>query len=199
MEGIVEELGAKDRIPPPLKLQHASKRSTAFSKEVEEKIQGASNAQVPIEEESGSEGEEEEGGGMMDASEEPQPVESLVIGVGSLRINEEGGRYLGASAASAYYVDEVSSYITSVPLACLVLMKSSLQDEDDSTEETNAPDDRPLTEGHPVIQIGPSRKGMEEIEHYRSLLPPIEEARRLAENYVRPVLSFFPFPTRKIC
>ncbi|GAA5939390.1 uncharacterized protein JCM15063_004508 [Sporobolomyces koalae] len=157
LESVVKDLGGQDQIPPPLQLQHALKRTTPLSKEVEAEIETASAGPLPHDSEATS-----DDGGAQDDEHPADTLEKLVIGVGSLRIgSNESGRYLGASGSPAYHFDE---------------------DDDD---KLSAEEDRPpLTEGHPVVQLGSSRReGNAEIEHYRGLLPPLPEINRLAKNY----------------
>lgn len=48
----------------------------------------------------------------------------------------------------------------------------------------------------PFIQLGNLYPRASEIERLRGFLPPVEEARQLAQNYVRFPFSFFFFPAR---
>lgn len=109
---LVTELGGGDKIPPPLRLQHAARRPSSFSKEVESQIEHASSLQGLTEEREGDHGgpdlngtdEEGEKGASGVADEEEA---KLIIGVGSLSIGDDNtGRYLGASAAPAYFFDD---------------------------------------------------------------------------------------------
>ncbi|GAA5979676.1 hypothetical protein JCM5350_003808 [Sporobolomyces pararoseus] len=166
LENLVTELGGGDKIPPPLKLQHAARRPSSFSKEVESQIEHASSLQGLTEEREGDHGgpdlngtDEEGEKGASEAADEEEA--KLIIGVGSLSIGDDNaGRYLGASAAPAYFFD----------------------DEDDEEEQE---EDKPRAEyeGQRVISLGTRHRGSEEIETYRSMLPPIETARQLAVNY----------------
>ncbi|GAA6024586.1 hypothetical protein JCM11491_000290 [Sporobolomyces phaffii] len=164
LETLVTELGGEDRIPPALKLKHAFRKSSSSVRDVESQI--ATNTYGHG---YGDEVESDEGEARMDEKDddrddggETDEEARLVVGVGSLSIgDDEAGRYLGASAAPAYYFDD----------------EDELDDHD--RDEVNSGN-----EGHPVIQLGPSRqKGMEEVESYRTLLPPLERAKELAENY----------------
>ena len=98
----VTELGSADRIPPPLKLQHASKKTSSFLKELEAQIEHASNM-------NGSDDDAASDEDLKEEASETEDEAKLVIGVGSLSIGaDEGTRYLGASAAPAYFFEEVS-------------------------------------------------------------------------------------------
>ncbi|GAA6060984.1 hypothetical protein JCM10212_000670 [Sporobolomyces blumeae] len=165
LEGIIRDLGQDERIPPPLPLVFATKRATSFSKEVEAKIEDASTAddRFTIDDEDDGPSDPENAGNGAGEGDETGGEESLIVGIGSLQIaGEESGRYLGASAGSAYFFDDDND------------------DEPASVEPASATSD--ITR-YPYIQLGPTYAKAAEVERLRSFLPPIDDAKRLAENY----------------
>lgn len=96
----MRDLGAEERIPPPLKLEEANKRSTTLTRELE----------ATIDERLGLEDEPAEGSMLQEEVEdeklEDDAVQKVLVGVGSLSIAESGRtRFLGAAAGSAYYYE----------------------------------------------------------------------------------------------
>ncbi|GAA5913642.1 uncharacterized protein JCM6883_004035 [Sporobolomyces salmoneus] len=165
LENLVTELGAGDRIPPALKLQHASKKTSSFLKELESQIEHASNTRANDDDIGGSD-EDLTRGDDFDAengdASENETEAKLVVGVGSLSIGaDEGTRYLGASAAPSYF----------------------FSDDEDDDDEQGADETQDDGEGHPVVQLGAGQRGIEEVETYRKMLPPFETAKSLADNY----------------
>ncbi|GAA5897932.1 hypothetical protein JCM8208_003195 [Rhodotorula glutinis] len=169
LESTIRDLGAEDRIPPPLNLEEATKRSTTVTKALEAEIAQPREYSSQDYEEQGSDGEEGAGQAATDAA-----VESVLVGVGSLSIADSGRtRFLGTSAGSAYYYDENA-------------------EQDDSDHSSVADEPTALGDGitrFPYIQLGNAYPKASELERLRGYLPGEVEGRRLAENYWK-YLSF---------
>ncbi|GAA5887930.1 hypothetical protein JCM6882_000806 [Rhodosporidiobolus microsporus] len=160
LEAIVRELGAGDRIPPPLHLEEATKRSTTITKELEAQIEDGPAEADPEDEGHGEVGDAE--------AEKPESdaLQKVLVGVGSLSIAESGQtRYLGPAAGSAYYAQEDDQGESSA---------ESVVDEGLATDDIVR---------YPFIQLGNHYPKASEIERLRGFLPAPEEAKRLADNY----------------
>ncbi|KPV75000.1 uncharacterized protein RHOBADRAFT_53911 [Rhodotorula graminis WP1] len=169
LESTIRDLGAEDRIPPPLNLEEATKRSTTVTKALQAEIAQPREDSSQDYEEQGSDGEEGAEQMAGDAA-----VESVLVGVGSLSIADSGRtRFLGTSAGSAYYYDENA-------------------EQDDSDHSSLADEPTALGDGitrFPYIQLGNAYPKASELERLRGYLPDEAEGRRLAENYWK-YLSF---------
>ncbi|GAA5984135.1 hypothetical protein JCM10908_006063 [Rhodotorula pacifica] len=180
LESVIIELGHPERIPPPLKLEEATKRSTTLTKELEEEITNGATAQ-----EQGPAGarERRSRNASMDEQEEEEELsdealDAVLMGVGSLSIADSGRtRFLGTSAGSAYY-DPIREE----------------EDDEEGNPMTDAPDDRGRSAStetgdgivrYPFIQLGPGYAKSAELERLRGYLPEQEETYRLASNYWR--------------
>lgn len=162
LENVITELGQQARIPPPLKLEEAVKRSTTITKALEDEIAGRRPRRTS------SDGPDEENEYSAD-----EGLDAVLIGVGSLSIAESGRtRFLGTSAGSAYY--EPVSY-----------------DDGDEEPAPGSPAAASETEStkpiirYPFIQFGPTYHKAAEVERLRAYLPPFEVAQRLGSNYWR--------------
>ncbi|GAA5820480.1 hypothetical protein JCM3770_005543 [Rhodotorula araucariae] len=177
LESIVRELGAAERIPAPLNLEEATKRSTSITKALEAEIErgdrgagavgGAQeNAAHKEDDLVDAEGEDEE-----EANEDA--VQSVLVGIGSLSIAESGRtRFLGTSAGSAYYYEENGAHDTDS-------VHSSSLDESLADDITRLP----------YIQLGTAYPKGSELERLRGYLPDEADGRLLSENYWK-YLSF---------
>ncbi|GAA6041112.1 hypothetical protein JCM8097_004118 [Rhodosporidiobolus ruineniae] len=162
LEAVVKDLGGAERIPPPLKLEEAHKRSTTITPELEREIEeggAASGAEGAREFEEGEEHDEEE-----DKPTEEQ-MKKMLVGVGALSIGESGRtRFVGAAAGPAF----------------------SFEDEevgDTTAEEDEDPLSTDIISRYPFIQVGSGYPSRHEVERLRAFLPELDEAKRLSENY----------------
>ncbi|GAA5924666.1 hypothetical protein JCM10213_000410 [Rhodosporidiobolus nylandii] len=188
LEAIVRELGAADRVPPPLQLEEATKRSTAITKDIEREIEAGGGSTAAESQQAGARhpGVAEEDDGMQqdedEDEQEDKPAEealkSVLVGVGSLSIAESGRtRFLGPAAGSAYYFEDdedPSSASSSASRA------DSLAGGEDGARSLESPDG---VTRYPHIQLGDRYPKASEIERLRGFLPDREEAQRLSENY----------------
>ncbi|GAA5857732.1 hypothetical protein JCM1840_000888 [Sporobolomyces johnsonii] len=168
LEKMVRDLGGGDQIPPPLQLEIATRRATAFSKELEAEIEDASaegsSETTPMEDEDEDGGATQEGGDMRSDEEK---LKSLLVGVGSLSIADSGRtRFLGTSAGPAYYFED----------------DEGPDSDDTETVDEDAYSTDQITR-YPYIQLGQGYPKASEIERLRNFLPPMQEAKRLSENY----------------
>ncbi|GAA5820631.1 hypothetical protein JCM11251_003084 [Rhodosporidiobolus azoricus] len=160
LESLVRELGAGDRIPPPLHLEEATKRNTNVTKEVEAQIEDGLEEGDMDEEEYGEQGDAE------DQKPEEEALRKVLVGVGSLSIAESGRtRYLGPAAGSAYYAQE----------------DDFGESSGDSVADEESPSDDIVR--YPFIQLGNHYPKASELERLRGFLPSPDEAKRLAKNY----------------
>ncbi|GAA5865743.1 hypothetical protein JCM8547_002763 [Rhodosporidiobolus lusitaniae] len=169
LEALVRELGGGVRIPPPLRLEEALKRSTTVTRELEREIEEG----VGRDEEGGLDGQRVEEGEAEEEEEEQKPDEEalrkVLVGVGSLSIAESGRtRFLGPAAGSAYFENEDHGDTSGSELSAL---------------ETDDPLATENIVRYPFIQLGNAYHKGSEIERLRRFLPPPDEAKRLAENY----------------
>lgn len=163
LEAVIVDLGHPERIPPPLHLEEATKRSTTVTKELEASIAGSTDASPHAQ---GSKHSEDDDADADAASADEDTLDAVLLGVGSLSLEEGTGRarFLGASAGSAYYDPDP-------------LLASS---GEESPDPPLSPD--PIVR-HPFIQIGPEYPQAAELERLRTHLPAEEELYRLASNY----------------
>ncbi|GAA5870765.1 hypothetical protein JCM3774_001672 [Rhodotorula dairenensis] len=175
LESVIIELGHPERIPPPLRLEEATKRSTTLTKDLEDEIAhgrgGRSQAGArphparPVVDDEPEEEEEELSDEALDA---------VLIGVGSLSIADSGRtRFLGTSAGSAYY-DPVRDDD-----------EEDDADEPTSTTQSAGPERSADIVRQPFIQLGASYTKAAELERLRAYLPDEAETQRLATNYWR--------------
>ncbi|GAA5999855.1 hypothetical protein JCM10207_005938 [Rhodosporidiobolus poonsookiae] len=189
LEALVRELGGEGRIPPPLELEEARKRSTGLTREVEEGLgraggKGNGKEEDEDDEEDEREGEGERAFGAGEGEEDEKPDEDalrkVLVGVGSLSIAESGRtRFLGPAAGSAYYFEDDAT-------------GDSLSEPDSVLADDRRTDPLALAEQiarYPFIQLGHLYPRASELERLRAFLPPEDEARRLSRNYWR-YLSF---------
>lgn len=174
LESVIVELGHSDRIPPPLKLEEATKRSTSLTKELEERLvySGGEVDRHETATESHVAAHEPD-------EEEEDPLDAVLVGVGSLSIAESGRtRFLGTSAGAAYYdpghegTDDADQF---------PLTDSSESQQPERSASTNSAD----IVRYPFIQIGPGYAKAVELERLRAFLPTRQETTRLATNYWR--------------
>ncbi|GAA6051435.1 hypothetical protein NBRC10513_000393 [Rhodotorula toruloides] len=182
LEAIVRQLGAGDRIPPPLHLEEATKRSTTITKDLEQEIRegprDSSRGRTSERSDSGgrfagSSGVRDEEGEETGVGSADEGIESVMVGVGSLSIADSGRtRFLGAAAGSAYFYPDPNDE----------------EDADASSLASEAEREVPAADQvirYPYIQLGTAYSKTAELERLRAFLPDEAEGRRVSENYWR--------------
>ncbi|SCV72214.1 BQ2448_4908 [Microbotryum intermedium] len=160
LEAALGDVGANDRIPPPLTLEFTGRN---LSRNL--KTTGADGEGDDTMEDFGSPRASE-------THTEAAGVEAVLQGVGSLSIREDDGRvrYLGTSAGPAYYFED----------------DGGSSDESDSA---SSPERASQEVRAPFIQLHAYYSRTHELERLRAFLPAAAELKRLVKNYYQ-FLSF---------